>query len=198
MKRFIVFLLSLFFQLLDIQAQNIQDLEKSYVFLLPIYYEKDGINHHANLLIVTFLEDSTAYSGMNHSAWFLVDSLAGNRLLGASFLPETKFPISVYDVKISTDNQFLAVFQVAEGHPYIEIIDVRKLINAQYEIVHFLNPYPGSIEIVNWENNLLIVESDMPLTDLNNTDALDYQKQMEEFKKYSYDPRTKKYTIYNK
>jgi hypothetical protein len=197
MKKLRLFFFLVLSQCFLAQAQTIQDLEKSYIFVQAVRYEKDSMILHASLIVSTFLEDSMAYSGMHHSIWVLADSLAGNRLLGASFTSESTFPISVYNIKVSPDSRYIAVFQVAEGHPYIEIIDAQKLIlQKKYELIHFLNPYPGNIDIVGWENELLIVESDMPLTDLNTTENLDYEKLTENFKKYIFDLKTKKYKAY--
>lgn len=64
----------------------------------------------------------------------------------------------------SPDRRWLAVLSAGEGHPLLEIVDLQDLLIGQgYRVVTEINPYPGTINVMRWTKDSLIVTSDMAL-----------------------------------
>jgi hypothetical protein len=100
--------------------------------------------------------------------WFLLSSTGWNLNERIGSLSSAKGLITV--LKASPNGKFLAVLSVAEGHPRLEIIDLKQLLSEKtYTVLQEINPYPGTIEILSWEGDLLQVSSDMLLTQMDKT-----------------------------
>jgi hypothetical protein len=162
-----------------------------------VVYERDGESRPAQLCVQLFQDDTLLTS---HSLWYLADSAGTNRLLGSSFANGEAFPLSTYGVSFSENGQFGALMMVGEGHPWIEVFEVSKILrNRSYQTHFMLNPYPGSIEVVRWDQNRLIVESEMPLERIqsdstNSFDLKDYEAAEQNghpFHQFAFDPLTK-------
>jgi hypothetical protein len=70
----------------------------------------------------------------------------------------------VAQLAASPDHRWLAVVSVGEGHPWLEVVDLRRLLDGRgYEALTEVDPYPGTVLLVGWSADGLRVESDMPL-----------------------------------
>lgn len=116
-------------------------------------------------LVLAPLDPSTTLCVISNMAedepqWFLLKT-DGNTWFGSL---EAAFN-QIVAMKASTDGRFLAVLSVGEGHPLLEVIDLRKLLSEQqYTVLHEIDPYPGVIAIQEWQGNDLHVNCDMLLT----------------------------------
>ncbi len=64
----------------------------------------------------------------------------------------------------SPDGRFLAVLSHGEGHPWLEVVDLHRLLDrGRYAVLREVNPYPGTIVVEHWLADALVVRSDMPL-----------------------------------
>lgn len=67
----------------------------------------------------------------------------------------------------SPDGRWLGVVSVGEGHPILEVVDLKSLLGGQgYQVLTTINPYPGTINLQGWTDSALLVTSDMPLPEL--------------------------------
>ncbi|MBK8287101.1 MAG: hypothetical protein IPK97_20800 [Ahniella sp.] len=70
----------------------------------------------------------------------------------------------IYDVQLAPDGQHLVVMSVGEGHPMLEVVTAEPLFDrGDYRAQCTLNPYPGTFGIVTWQDNGLLVVSDVDL-----------------------------------
>ncbi len=100
---------------------------------------------------------NTANAG---AQWFLLNP-AGNRHIG----PVSPGFKTINAIKASGDGRFLAVYSVAEGHSFLDVIDLRKFLQTEeYQVLHSIDPYPGRIELDSWKKGRFYVKSDMLLT----------------------------------
>lgn len=88
--------------------------------------------------------------------------------------------MSVYHIRVSPSQQFMAITSAGEGHPLINVVELSSLLQQQSpQTLVELNPYPGSINFIRWESKAsverLIVESDRLLTE-QNQDVYSWQK----------------------
>jgi len=76
--------------------------------------------------------------------------------------PVTLFPTATLP---SPDGRYLAVLSVGEGHPVLDILDLDRVVQGTHgdRSLFFVDPYPGSIELLSWEGSRLKVASDRPL-----------------------------------
>jgi hypothetical protein len=97
--------------------------------------------------------------------WFLLSSTGWNLNERIGSVSATQGLITA--LKASPDGKFLAVLSVSEGHPMLEVVDLKQLLSEKtYTVLQEINPYPGTIEILSWEGDLLQVSSDMLLTQM--------------------------------
>ena len=67
----------------------------------------------------------------------------------------------------SPDGRWLGVVTVGEGHPILEVVDLKSLLAGQgYQVLTSINPYPGTINLQGWKDSALLITSDMPLPEL--------------------------------
>lgn len=93
--------------------------------------------------------------------WFLLQGRHHNSEIGSNLSALH----DVYQLMASPNYKYLAILSAGEGHPLIEIIELQTLRDQKkYTILHEIDPYPGTVWISAWENQRLIVESDVPLT----------------------------------
>jgi hypothetical protein len=65
-------------------------------------------------------------------------------------------------------DDLLAVLSVGEGHPVLEIVLLRALLEqGTYRARCTFNPFPGSIQVKQWEGGFLLVEADIDLSATN-------------------------------
>jgi len=92
---------------------------------------------------------------------------------------------SCYEVSISPDSKYIALYFVAEGHPWIEVYDLQWLINKkELKLLKDLNPYPGIVNIVKWKKNQLVLESDVNLLRMNDGHDLIFDDMMPVLSKF--------------
>lgn len=102
------------------------------------------VGDRAELLVINLADQS--------SHWYLVGGDGGNRLLGYD-LAGFQF---IAELAASGDYQYLALVSVGEGHPLLEIIDLRLWLDqGVYQVLHELNPYPGDFELQGWHGHVL-------------------------------------------
>jgi hypothetical protein len=100
-------------------------------------------------------------NGENGTYWFILAGLTGNRKIGANL----SALMEVSELLVSPQGNYLAVLSVGEGHPFLEIIDLKKLRqDNRCVVLHSIDPYPGSVWVKRWESTRLILGSTVPLT----------------------------------
>jgi hypothetical protein len=103
---------------------------------------------------------------------------------------------NVYDMKVSENNKYIALFMVSEGHPWIEIYDFQKLIQKKKtEMLADINPYPGNVSLLKWVKNDLLVESDINLCLKNENKDLNEETISEKNVNFLFNIETKKYKL---
>ncbi len=129
----------------------------------------------ADICAINIREDSANWFKINH------DEMYHDKLEP----PQSMSYVS--DVKVSPSEQFLAILSVGEGHPILDIISVKALLNNQEEPLFSLNPYPGWISAENWQGEKLIITSDRLLSE-NNQDLYQGEKFLLDAKSFKISP----------
>jgi hypothetical protein len=164
---------------------------------VPVAYDWHGEKRRGELCILILHDDTIVTT---QSLWYLADSAGLNRPVGSSFGGQGNFPLGIYGASFSENGQFGALMMVGEGHPWVEVFRVADVLaQRDYRPLFTLNPYPGSIEVVGWQKNQLIVESEMPLERVKSDTANyfsieDYElaeKGGSKFHQFAFDPLTK-------
>jgi hypothetical protein len=102
-------------------------------------------------------------SDFGGACWSLACDSKKTRKLGCELAAMSTVGV----VSASPDRRWLAVISAGEGHPFLEIVDLGRLVRDRgYRALLTINPYPGTINLVRWSSDALIVESDMPLTEM--------------------------------
>jgi len=95
--------------------------------------------------------------------WFIFSD-AGNRRL--KIVPNSMLIVSEFIV--SPSQQYVAINSVGEGHPIIDIIELKNLLDdKEPNILISINPYPGVVNMVGWVGEKLLVTSDSLISDKN-------------------------------
>ncbi len=148
------------------EAQNIQEepVSEQGVLVTPLnyIYENDKRTEVHSVVCVV----NTSNEGPQ---WFLLSS--GNWQLNQRIGSISADLMLISDIEASPDGKSLAVLSVGEGHPILEVIDLPLLLQKKsYRVLHKIDPYPGTIEIRSWEDNIwLHIASDMVLTGTDKT-----------------------------
>jgi len=158
-------------------AQTTIDISKYNCMQAPIRYIVEGEQKEGLLFFVNHKDREIPV--LQYSDVYILNKNGQNiRITGDSI----SFA-SVYDMKVSKNSKYLAVYMVGEGHPWIEIYDLQKMINEQkQELITDINPYPGNAALIGWQNDNIIIESDINLLlknenkDLSDTDIFDKTK----------------------
>lgn len=134
-----------------------------------IFWEDVGGGCH---LLVVSVPRTDWDERIEGAQWFVVDFEGAAHFLGEGFS-------SLYQVEqvlASPDKKYLAVLCVGEGHPVVEVVDLKLLVapivarrnpttaKPEYKVLYDINPYPGGIWMKKWEGDRLILGSDMLLT----------------------------------
>jgi len=171
-------------------AQSKIDLSKHNCYSATVKYQIDGDQQEGILMFINY-RDSEG-SGFNYATAFVLGKGGQNYKIIDDSLAFT----GVYDIKVSENQKYLAIFKVGEGHPWIEIYDLQKLITQKVQdFICDVNPYPGNINMIGWQNNLLIIESDMDFLLKNDNKELSDKDLDTKFKKYSFNLTDKKFKI---
>jgi hypothetical protein len=164
-------------------------------------YETNLADFNCTTKQVKYLEDSVEYDGIllfvNHydiemplqftNVYLLTKHGKNVQLIG-----DTAAFTGLYDVSVSDNYRYLAAYFVAEGHPWIEIYDLSQLINSgTKELIAELNPYPGIINLVGWEGEVLVVGSDVNLLLKNQGKQISEMDMFETQKQFSFDMGSK-------
>lgn len=80
----------------------------------------------------------------------------------------------VNEISISPDDRYISIVSVGEGHPVLQIFDLKEILNS-YEYydkkkiysIGFINPYPGYISVEGWNGKNIILSSSVSLDKLN-------------------------------
>jgi hypothetical protein len=140
------------------------------------------VGENESLLVINTNYETGAY-------WFLIRGGYLNRLLGTNLSALCE----VDQVMASAGARYLAVVSVGEGHPILEVVDLVLLRRQnKYEVLHKINPYPGTISINRWEKGKLLLFSDRHLRKIKKDRAGDYPAAGEKDTKFSLDPVTGK------
>jgi len=139
----------------------------------------------AALLLLALVVVACARPDPGPSGWALSVALPGGGLLrvagseqtGAQWFhqqglglreipapPVALFPVSAVP---SPDGRFLAVLSVGEGHPVLDLLELRRVLGGSHgtQSLRTIDPYPGGLELLGWEGNRLKVSSDRPLAE---------------------------------
>lgn len=118
----------------------------------------------------------------NGAYWFLVSGTRNNREIGHNLSQLAE----VSQLMVSPDKKYLAVLSVGEGHPMVEVIDLKKLLaKNKYTALHVIDPYPGTLSIERWDGSKLIVNSDVPLTQRKENGRVDPDSILPEVKTFA-------------
>lgn len=81
---------------------------------------------------------------------------------------------NIDSIWISPDDKFMAVTSVGEGHAYLDIFDLVSILASRdsendlcINPLLSLAPYPGYVSVKKWEDDNLVLQSDMDLHLLN-------------------------------
>ncbi len=105
----------------------------------------------------------------------------------------------VWQIEISPGDAYLAVLSEGEGHPVVEIFEIKSILmqrdgceDTMIAPVLSIDPYPGTIWIERWKSDtLLLVSSDVPLTLLDkNTRRVPLQDPESDSRKFLWDIST--------
>ena len=81
-----------------------------------------------------------------------------------NFMPWLSEGQSIGGMSVSDSGKYLAIIHVGEGHPYLIMYDIDKTRHAKDDrYVYTFNPYPGSVGLVRWEGDKLLIETDYPV-----------------------------------
>jgi hypothetical protein len=99
---------------------------------------------------------------MSEAQWYLVTDYGRVMVLEPP-------PLSMREVRqiaVSEDGKLLAVVSVGEGHPILEVLDLRRVLAGEPDssVLGGVDPYPGWVCINHWREGRLRVTSDMMLT----------------------------------
>ena len=117
----------------------------------------DSTQRGAHLVFVPY--EYTFQAAMRLTTCYLRD---GDRLywVGSS---QQELPMGIYDVHVSPDSRYIAFSVSGEGHPWVEIYELQPLIQENKTVyLADLQPYPGYIEVVGWEEDWILFKSDLP------------------------------------
>ncbi len=169
-------------------AQTTIDISKYNCLSAPIKYTVEGEQKEGLLFFVNYKDRETPV--LQYSNAYILNKNGQNiQIAGDS----TAFT-SVYEMKVSKNSMYLAVYMVGEGHPWIEIYDLQKMINVQkQDMIADINPYPGNIDLIGWQNESLIIESDINLLLKNENKDLSDKDIFAKPKKYLFSLSDKKY-----
>lgn len=92
--------------------------------------------------------------------WFILSDIFVKKITNP---PDTLHWI--HQISVSENGKYLGIISSGEGHPLLTVIELNKLLSdTKHRPILEIDPYPGAINIYNWENNNLILSSDMLLT----------------------------------
>lgn len=171
-----------------IKTKNSNELiSQNSCFQIPIKVNEQNNQQKASLLFLT-LQD-------NEFPLYLTNIyLLKNNSVSIQLIADTNAIINMNEICISPDYKYIAVTVTMEGHPWIDVYDLHSIIYSNnLKIVATLNPYPGIIGLVGWQQQKLIVYSNANLilknSHKNSTDFELFDKN----KKYYYDIENKLY-----
>ncbi len=154
-------------------TDNIRSMKKNWVWLLGVFFcfsffvqgeitrktlEERGvlmapIGNNLILCVINTHHESGA-------CWYILAENGNNQKLGSNLSQLMEVQL----LSASPSKKYLAVLSVGEGHPMIEVVDLKLLKDKnKYKTLHIVDPYPGFVSFVGWYGERLILESDMPL-----------------------------------
>jgi hypothetical protein len=93
-----------------------------------------------------------------------------NQNLDAMINPPEPSLERIEQLSVSDDDRWLAVISVGEGHPVVDVFDLRAVLttpqNAEpqpLKAIAAINPYPGRVSIDSWKDGVLRLRSDVNL-----------------------------------
>jgi hypothetical protein len=167
-------------------AQKNDGLSEYGCHLEKVTSTESGTRTEAALLFVTFQKKDEPV--VTYTTIYLLEMNSGN----IELVSDSDAFYDVYDYAISPDGKAIALTMAAEGHPWVEIYDLKALITQQKKILLAeLNPYPGTIDVMGWKEEFLIVESDADLLLLNDGRTIYPENLTEKPVKYLFNIYTK-------
>ncbi len=141
------------------------------------------IGNNEIIVVIMIREEASSH-------WFLL-SEEGNRKLGNDLCAFHQLD----SLSASPAGEYLAVMSVGEGHPMVEVVDLKLLRQkGKYNVLHEINPYPGTISIEEWRGNQLILSSDVPLDQLKKNKSINVDALSPKAKRFLLDIKTGKIT----
>ncbi|HAN78606.1 MAG TPA: hypothetical protein DCQ31_13015 [Bacteroidales bacterium] len=178
--------------LLPLACKPVEKKAETSSFNEPLFFDlvkiTDGISEKVKLMIMTYQDPETEV--IRFSDWYLMSSWRNQKILSSDYAP-----IGMFTAVASSNSKYMAIAVAAEGHPWVEIISLDSLFaSSTYHMVAELNPYPGGIEPVAWENNELLVWSDINLVNKNDSAQLVFDDMLDSARLFAYSLETKKFT----
>jgi hypothetical protein len=97
----------------------------------------------------------------------------------------------IITLAISADAQYLAILSVGEGHPIIDVFALRPvLVGHPTAALWSINPYPGWIELLAWQDEMLHFSSDHAWQKADNSAYVATEKALKNPQNYLLDIRT--------
>jgi len=188
MKKLLVLLVSIFTLISanNLIAQNNIDISKYNCFTAPVKFFADGAQTSGLLVFLNYSDKEMP--ALHYSNVYILNKKGQNyQLVGDS----SAFT-GVEEIRVSPESRYLALLMVGEGHPWIEIYDLQKLIQERKQVlITTINPYPGNVNLIAWQGTKLIVESDINLLLKNEGKDLSDKDVFDKFRKFIFDMDTK-------
>jgi hypothetical protein len=174
-----------------VQGQNNIRLSDYHCFSEPVKYITDGSETEGLLIFINYKEQDVPFHYTN--VYLLNKTGYNTQLVG-----DTAAFIGMYEISVSPDSKYIALSISGEGHPWVEIYDLQQLIIEQKKVlISELNPYPGSVKIIGWKDENLVVESDVDLLLMSEGNEIDSNELFENYKKFIFNIFTRKITEKN-
>ena len=133
-----------------------------------------------------------------HSIWFVNPEFGKLEIIGESTYnmeDPHNFPANCYDMSLSPDEKYLAVTCYTEGSNTVDIFSFPEILDEQRCVLkQSVLAYPASVEIIGWEQSLLILECDRDLTRLNKKLSSNWYTNESSMALYLFDVESGKYT----
>lgn len=183
-KLFILTLLGLLVRAQQTQAQH----QNSSIKYLKVSYQQNGTPAQGELLFVNHSDSETPM--LQYTTVFFIHAEGYIHLL----TPDSSLWFGAYTFELSPDSKHLKVGYVAEGHPWLEIIDIQKLISKRvYYKVAELNPYAGYYSDLGWTKaGKVLLKSEYNLELLNTKQQLEFEDTLDTETRFLFDVETQK------
>ena len=172
-------------------AQKSINMSLHNCFSAPIKYTVEGKLKKGILIFINY--NDVDMPALQYSDVYLLTKNSENTKTTSDSCIYT----NIYNIEVSENSLYLALFKVGEGHPWIEIYDLQILISEQKQLlIATINPYPGYVNMLKWKGDFLIIESDVNLLLINENKDLAKTENFDNVKKFKFNIQDKKFSNY--